>query len=106
MRSVWTGGCRGVILGVAVNQLLNLLASYCLRLGYYAPCLVSWPERSGGELNGGAGGDLRLRGGMAPGRKIAQEMTGKGANGQDVPQQKRSRLTLCMSAGSFTRKDS
>ena len=34
MRSVWTGGCRGVILGVAVNQLLNLLASYCLRLGY------------------------------------------------------------------------
>lgn len=51
MRSVWTGGCRGVILGVAVNQLLNLLASYCLRLGYYAPCLVSWPERFGGELN-------------------------------------------------------
>lgn len=51
MRRFWTGGCRGVILGMAVNQLVNLLASYCLRLGYYAPCLVSWPERLGGELN-------------------------------------------------------
>ena len=42
---------QGILAGIALNQLLNLLFSYGLHLGYYAPCLVSLPEMLGGELN-------------------------------------------------------
>ena len=42
---------QGFAFGLALNTLADFLFSYSLQLGYYAPCLVSLPERLGGELN-------------------------------------------------------
>lgn len=51
MRKILRGVWKGAILGLALNQIVNLLASYWLRLGYYAPCLAPCLEMFGGELN-------------------------------------------------------
>ena len=36
---------------VALNCVICLISSYWLKLGYYAPCIVSLTEPCGGELN-------------------------------------------------------
>ena len=41
----------GALAGVATNYLAAIALSYALRLGYFAPCLASLPERVGGEMN-------------------------------------------------------
>ena len=41
----------GVAVGVALEHIAALITSIALHLGYYAPCLVSLPERVGGEIN-------------------------------------------------------
>lgn len=41
----------GGLAGAGLNQVMNLLVSYLLHLGYYAPCLVALNEAFGGELN-------------------------------------------------------
>ena len=42
---------RGFTAGVALNCVICLFSSYWLKLGYYAPCIVSLTEPCGGELN-------------------------------------------------------
>ena len=54
MRTVFRYGCLGFLLGAALNQTVNFLMSYVLRLGYYAPCLTMLDEIFGGELNAAA----------------------------------------------------
>ncbi|MGN0762594.1 MAG: hypothetical protein ACI4MK_04360, partial [Aristaeellaceae bacterium] len=42
---------KGAVLGMAMNQIISLVMSYILGLGYYAPCLAGLGEVFGGELN-------------------------------------------------------
>lgn len=51
MRALLRYGWMGFLLGLAFNQAANLLASYALNLGYYAPCLTMLGEMFGGELH-------------------------------------------------------
>lgn len=51
MRKIVFYGFAGIIIGISANQAFNLVLSYALHLGYYAPCLVALPEIAGGELN-------------------------------------------------------
>lgn len=44
-------GGIGLIAGVALEHVIALIISLALNLGYYSPCLVSLPERVGGEIN-------------------------------------------------------
>ena len=41
----------GLVAGVALEHVIALVTSVALNLGYYSPCLVSLPERVGGEIN-------------------------------------------------------
>ena len=41
----------GLVAGVALEHVLALIISVALNLGYYAPCVVTLPERVGGEIN-------------------------------------------------------
>ena len=41
----------GLEAGVALEHVIALVTSVALNLGYYSPCLVSLPERVGGEIN-------------------------------------------------------
>ena len=41
----------GVAVGVALEHIAALITSIARHLGYYAACLVSLPERVGGEIN-------------------------------------------------------
>lgn len=54
MKSILVSGIIGFLAGIAVNQTVNLLMSYVLGLGYYAPCFAALDERFGGELNAAA----------------------------------------------------
>ena len=54
MKNIRNGGLVGLLAGIAVNQTVNLLMSYMLSLGYYAPCFAALDERFGGELNAAA----------------------------------------------------
>lgn len=51
MRRILVSCWKGAALGMALNQMISLVMSYRLRLGYYAPCLASLGEVFGGELN-------------------------------------------------------
>lgn len=57
----------GMCAGIAAEHLLSYILSIHLRLGYYAPCLVTLPEMVGGELNAMALqiGAFALSGGLA-----------------------------------------
>lgn len=39
------------IAGVALEHIIAIVTSIALNFGYYSPCLVSLPERVGGEVN-------------------------------------------------------
>ena len=39
----------GMTAGIAANELVGILISYALRLGYFMPYPASLPERVGGE---------------------------------------------------------
>ncbi|MGN1368848.1 MAG: hypothetical protein ACI4WX_08275 [Aristaeellaceae bacterium] len=54
MRFMLVCGVVGILAGIAVNQMLSLLLSYALNLGYYAPCIAWLGEHFGGELNAAA----------------------------------------------------
>lgn len=54
MKIIRKGSLVGLLAGIAVNQMVNLLMSYVLELGYYAPCFAALDERFGGELNAAA----------------------------------------------------
>ncbi|MDO5377773.1 MAG: hypothetical protein Q4G52_05500 [Clostridia bacterium] len=60
MRTIFRYGSLGFLLGAACNQIVSLLMSYALRLGYYAPCLTTLDEIFGGELNAAAAQTLGL----------------------------------------------
>ncbi|MGN0753666.1 MAG: hypothetical protein ACI4ME_04335 [Aristaeellaceae bacterium] len=51
MKHLLACGAIGMLSGIAMNQLLSLLMSYMLNLGYYAPCFTWLSEYFGGELN-------------------------------------------------------
>lgn len=51
LRKMPRRGGIGLIAGVALEHVIALLTSIILRMGYYSPCLVSLPERVGGEIN-------------------------------------------------------
>ena len=44
-------GLIGLVAGVALEHVIALVTSIILNMGYYSPCLVSLPERVGGEIN-------------------------------------------------------
>lgn len=52
---MWKKGLRsagiGFLVGIALNEIIAVVASYWLRLEYYMPCLASLPEQVGGEMN-------------------------------------------------------
>ncbi len=50
-KSIFARVLRGFAVGVALNCVICLISSYWLKLGYYAPCIVSLTEPCGGELN-------------------------------------------------------
>lgn len=52
MKTLLRSAARGFLWGILAHYLFTLGISLILRLGYYAPCLVSMGERFGGELNG------------------------------------------------------
>lgn len=54
MRRIFRCMGTGFLLGAALSQAGNLLLSYMLKLGYYAPCLAALNEVFGGELNAAA----------------------------------------------------
>ena len=46
-------GLIGLVAGVALEHVIALVTSIILNMGYYSPCLVSLPERVGGETRQG-----------------------------------------------------
>ena len=52
MKTLLRSAARGFLWGILAHYLFTLGISLILRLGYYAPCLVSMGERFGGKLNG------------------------------------------------------
>lgn len=50
-RSWLVSGLNGLTAGVAANAIALWGFSQALRLGYCAPCLMSLPEKVGGEMN-------------------------------------------------------
>lgn len=52
---------RGFTAGVALNCVICLFSSYWLKLGYYAPCIVSLTEPCGGRTERGARAGVRMR---------------------------------------------
>ncbi|MDD3882607.1 MAG: hypothetical protein PHI27_10170 [Eubacteriales bacterium] len=44
-------GCISFFIGIALNEVIAVITSYRLRLGYFMPCLASLPEQVGGEMN-------------------------------------------------------
>ena len=50
-RKMAVRGLIGLIAGVALEHIIAIVTSIALNFGYYSPCLVSLPERVGGEVN-------------------------------------------------------
>ena len=50
-RKMAVRGLIGLIAGVALEHIIAIVTSIILNMGYYSPCLVSLPERVGGEIN-------------------------------------------------------
>ena len=51
LRKMARRGLIGLVAGVALEHVIALMTSIILNMGYYSPCLVSLPERVGGEIN-------------------------------------------------------
>lgn len=41
----------GMLTGIALSQIIAIIAAYALRLGYFMPYPAALPEIAGGELN-------------------------------------------------------
>lgn len=106
MRKVLFYGLAGAAVGLSANQALNLLLSYALHLGYYAPCWVALPEIAGGELNAvflqmavtaGAGGIAGVCAGVGKKRKMHSARKGSVRHERSLlsarPDQRSSRLS-------------
>ena len=50
LKKMLARGGMGLIVGIALEHVIALATSIGLKMGYYAPCLVSLPERVGGEI--------------------------------------------------------